>query len=480
MQDVRYDPPNVQFMTTSTQDISDPAPPPTYAQMWWFFFPLALTFSLITFSHTFVNNALSKFPNPEAALAGYAVARSIMHLAQNPTMMVRQVITSLVVDESSFRLVRRVVYRLMFFMSGAIALLGWTPLGARLLQSMMGLEGEALQQTVVALRVFTVFPFFSVNRNMGQGLAILARANHLVPFATGMRLVTLVGLLALFVQWRPLPGAALGALAFTITMLVEAGVLFWVSRPARRELRRREIEGRDASTTDAPSRLTTKQVLAFYVPLMGTTLVAALTIPLVQAGISRTGDGATQIAAFAVTWALSMVLTSPAGMIHQPSLTFTQDGTAVNYIRSARFALIVGFTLSAVTASIAFTPLGARLLMSGGATAQLLEPARRTLLVLALLPLIRAWREHCWGVLMQQRETGSITRGKTVSIGTALSVMVVGLAAGVQQTAVLGASALVIGETVEGIILHRRLSRVLPEGYMSVFERSSSAGKHYG
>lgn len=456
------DPPqNPSDPSPPAQDVSDHFPQPSYSNMWWFFFPLALTFSLITFSHTLVNGALSKLPRPEAALAGYAVARSIMQLAQNPTMMVRQVVTSLVVDEASFRLVRSVVYRLMFIMSGAIALLGWTPLGARLLQSSMGLEGEALRQAVVALRVFTVFPFFSVNRNLGQGLAILARANHLVPFATGMRLLTLAGLLALFVRWRPLPGAALGALAFTVTMLVEATVLFWVSRPARRQLRRKRPERK------AP--LTSRQVLSFYVPLMGTTLVAALTIPLIQAGISRPGDAETQIAAFAVTWALSMVITSPANMIHQSSLTFTQSGQPTAYKRAARFALTIGLVLSSITAVIAFSPLGTGFLTGGGATAQLLDVARRALQVLALLPMIRAWREYCWGVLMQKRETKSITHGKAISIATALAVMIAGLLLGVQETAVLGAWSLIAGETVEGVILHHRLSRVLPSGYMRIF-----------
>lgn len=427
--------------------------PTSYLAMWWFFLPLALTFSLITFSHTLVNNALGKFPYPEAALAGYAVARSIMHLAQNPTMMVRQVVTSLVVDEASYRLVSRVIYRLMFFMAGAIAVLGWTPLGARLLRTAMGLEGEALHQAVIALRVFTVFPFFSVNRNLGQGLAILARANHLVPVATVMRLLALTGLLSLFLRWQPLPGAALGAVAFTLTMLVEAAVLFWVSRPARRQLRHRRA--------DQKNPLTTRQVLSFYVPLMGTTLVAAITIPLVQAGISRTGSAETQIAAFAVALALSQVISSPANMLHQSSLSFTRDGTPDAYRRTERFALAVGLSLSAITAVIAFSPLGDGFLRSGGATPQIIDVSRRVLQVFALMPVIRAWREHCWGVLMRKRQTTSITQGKAISISSALGVMAAGIGLGVQQTAVLGAFALVIGEAIEGMILYRRLKRVV-------------------
>lgn len=442
--------------TPSAQDSSDPTPQTPnegYLGMWWFFLPLALTFSLVTFSHTLVNGALAKLPRPEAALAGYAVARSIMHLAQNPTMMVRQVVTSLVVDDASYRLVRNVVYRLMLIMSGTIALLGWTPLGARMLQATMGLEGEALRQTVLALRVFTVFPFFSVNRNLGQGLAILARANHLVPVATVMRLLSLTALLAVFVRWRPLPGGAMGALAFTLTMLVEAAVLFWVSRPAVRQLRRKR---------EPRTPLTARQVLDFYVPLMGTTLVAALTIPLVQAGIGRSANAETQIAAFAVTWAMTMVITSPANMIHQSSLTFTRSGTRASYARTVRFALVIGFALSAVTAVIAFSPVGHGLLARSGATPQLLDVARRTLQVFALMPLTRAWREHCWGVLMQKRETKAITQGKTINISTAIAVMIIGLSLGTQNTAVLAAGALVTGETVEGTFLYRRLKMTIP------------------
>src|SRR5690625_1169360 len=85
----------------------------SYWAMWWFFFPLALTFSLITFTHTLINGALGRLVNPEPALAAYAVARSVMFLAQNPTMMVRQVVTALVDDRASYDVVRRVVYRLM-------------------------------------------------------------------------------------------------------------------------------------------------------------------------------------------------------------------------------------------------------------------------------------------------------------------------------------------------------------------------------
>lgn len=274
-----------------------------------------------------------------------------------------------------------------------------------------------------------------------------------------MRLAALGGLLALFVRWQPLPGAALGALAFTLTMLVEAAVLYWVSRPARRELRRKQLE-------EQHEELTTRQVLRFYVPLMGTTLVAALTIPLVQAGISRTTATAaeTQIAAFAVAWALSMVITSPANMLHQSSLTFTRNETASAYARTQRFSLTVGAVLSVITAVIAFSSVGSGLLSGAGATPQLIDVSRRVLQVFALLPLVRAWREHCWGVLMQKRETTGITQGKAISICTAMAVMLMGVIAHVQQTAVLGAWALVIGETIEGVILHRRLNRALPSG----------------
>src|SRR5690606_13957837 len=138
-----------------------------------------------------------------------------------------------------------------------------------------------------------------------------------------------------------------------------------------------------------------------------------------------------------------------------------EDGQPITYTRSLRFALAIGIGLSAVTALIAFSPLSDRFLASGGATPQLIDTARHCLQVLALLPVARAWREYCWGVLMRKRLTKSITQGKALSIITAIAVMFVGAVSGVQHTAVLGSAELVIGELLEVLFLHRRLTAAI-------------------
>lgn len=451
-----------------------PSPPPngdpdeSYWRIWWFFFPLALTFTLITFTHTLINGAIGRIANPEPALAAYAVARSVMQLAQNPTMMVRQVVTALVTDRASYDVVRRVVYRLMLVMAGLIAILAWTPVGAFVLRSAMGLEGDALRQGILALRVFTVFPLISVHRNLGQGLAILANANAIVPVASTARLLSLAVVLEILLRVPDLSGALLGAIAFSVTMFIEAAILFIAGRPALRKLRTRPTENTDP--------LTTRQVLSFYVPLMGTTFVAGLTIPLVQAGVGQVADAQTQIAAFAVAWALSMVITSPANMLHQAALTFTRDGRPNTYRRSHRFALGVGIGLSALTALVAFTPFGTALLIRSGATPALMEASRGCLQVFALLPLARGWREYCWGVLMRKRLTQNITYGKSLGLLSALSVMALGLLFGVEQTAALGAWSLVGGEIVEGFLLHRRMATVLGKEFSPTVTAENTVG----
>lgn len=80
----------------------------TLREQFTFFFPLALTQFLITASHTVINAGLARLPDPEVSLAAYAVAKSVMQLAQNPSMMVRQLTVSLATNRHAYMLVKRV------------------------------------------------------------------------------------------------------------------------------------------------------------------------------------------------------------------------------------------------------------------------------------------------------------------------------------------------------------------------------------
>lgn len=423
---------------------------------WWarllFFFPLALTQFLITISHTIINSGLARLPQPEISIAAYSVAKSVMHLAQNPSMMVRQVAVSLVTHKQSYAVVKRVLDILTLAMCVLLGILGWTPMGQWVLSDIMGLSGLTLEQSTWALRVFMFFPITSVTRNLYQGMAILGNNNVVVPIATSIRLATLLGLLAALIRWTQLPGALIGAIAFTVTMAVEAAILWLASRHTITELPQRK---------SAETPLTMSTVFRFYWPLMIAAMLGAATIPAVNGALARGERPEMQIAAFAIAWNLSFLVVSPANMMHQVALAFTKDDDKLSYKQTAFFALSIGMVLTITQAIMAFTPLAPVVLGSGvGASAHLLPPAIGCMQALVLLPLTRVWREYSWGVLMRKHLTGSISSARTINMLCCLGVLIAALLAGLGPAAVMAGWAIVAGEVVECCLLHYRLQRV--------------------
>lgn len=425
----------------------------TLREQFTFFFPLALTQFLITASHTVINAGLARLPDPEVSLAAYAVAKSVMQLAQNPSMMVRQLTVSLATNRHAYMLVKRVVVLLTLIMMSALGFLGWTSAGVTVLSHLMGLSGSALDQAAWALRVFTLFPMASVARNLYQGTAILARNNRVVPVATTARIVSLLAILSGLIHFTELPGAGIGAIAFTATMGIEATVLWWASRDGVKKLPAQPLKG---------DILTLSMVGRFYWPLMITALLGASTLPAVNAIVARGEDPEVQLAAFAVAWALSFLLVSPANMVHQVSLAFTRDNDLTSYHRTMRFALGLGFLLAGVQALMAFTPLAPVVLGVGvGASPRLLGSAIGCMRSLVLLPLVRVWREYCWGVLMRKRLTGNIGKARAANLFLCVSLLLLGMWAGLGPIATVAGCCIVAGEVLEGFLLHHRLSSVL-------------------
>lgn len=424
-----------------------------FRQQLVFFFPLALTQFMITASHTVINAGLARLPDPEVALAAYAVAKSVMQLAQNPAMMVRQLTVSLATSRHAYALVKRVVAILVLAMAFVLGFLGWTRAGVAVLSNVMGLSGPALDQAAWALRVFTVFPVASAARNLYQGTAILARNNKVVPVATAVRIVSLLAVLGGLLRFTHLPGAGIGAIAFTTTIAIEAVVLWWASRGALQGLPPRPPSGEN---------LTLAMVGRFYWPLMVTALLGASTLPVVNAGIARGVDPEVELAAFAVAWALSFLLVSPANMVHQVSLAFTRDHDAGSYRGAAAFALGLGLFLASIQALMAFTPLAPLVLGGGvGASQSLLGSAVGCMRTLVLLPLVRVWREYCWGVLMRKRLTANIGKARAANLAFVVLLLLVGVRLGLRPVAMLGGVSVLFGEILEGLLLHRRLAQVL-------------------
>ena len=83
------------------------------------------------------------------------------------------------------------------YVSVALTLIAYTPVGTFILETILGVSGDVATGARQVLGILVLLPFFTGFRGFFQGLVIRARRTGLVSFATGVRVAALFALLAL-------------------------------------------------------------------------------------------------------------------------------------------------------------------------------------------------------------------------------------------------------------------------------------------
>lgn len=423
-----------------------------YSEIARFFIPLSVTSLIIQLSHSVVNAGVARTPDPEIALAAYALAMSFVRLIENPMFMVRQTVVSLVKNQQSLTEVRTFVFRLAALITVVLALSGFTPMGHWLLTRVMGASDSIALQAHIALRVLFLLPFAAAIRNMYHGIAIISRQTVLLPTSTALRLVVMSAVIFILALGTELPGALSASISFVCAFIMEALVMRWRARPL---LKQGYFQG-----ARTKHNISQGGIGRFFWPLMLTTFVATAFGPLVNAGLARSIRPEVALAGFAVGHALGMLLMAPLGMLHQCTLAFTKLGDRDSYRTTARFVGGLVILAVAVLGIISFSPVGEWLLHNVmGLSGSVAEAALAVMQVMTLLPVFLGWREYLWGILMQQRVTTLIGSAKALNLVVVIAVLVVLLVRGWGHPAAAGAWALVLGECTECLYMQWRFRK---------------------
>lgn len=428
---------------------------PSYRQMAAFFLPLALTSLIMSLSHTVVNAGVARTPQPEIALAAYALARSIVRIIENPMFMVRQTVVSLTRDYHSFIRVKRFMYIMAWAITALLALMAFTPLGYYGFRYVIGASRPVAEQSHLALTVLFLLPLTTVWRNVYHGVAIISRQTILVPQTSVLRLGLMAAIVFTLAYTTELPGALSASIAFIGAFGIEAAVMRWRARPLLEDTRYIPLE----KNGDV---LTNRRIFLFFFPLIATTAMATAFGPMINVGLARSFRPEIALAAYAVGNALSRLFIAPLNMMHQTTLAFVNVDVPETFRATRKFIIFFSLLGAALLGLIGFSPAGTWLLATAiGVSGEVAASARLVLQVMALMPLALGWREYLWGILMQQQKTRLIGSGK----GLNLAVLVVVLAAllwdGRVDPAAAGAWAMVIGEIGECIYMQLNLGRTI-------------------
>ena len=425
---------------------------PSLKEQTLFYLPLAATAFIIIITHSFFNAGLARLPNPEVLIAAFAVAKSLMHVFQSPVMMIRQTVTALIDHRKNFR---KTLIALALIAGGVVfvlAVTAYSGLSRWLFHHVMGLEGQTLDEAVAMLQILFIFPLLVSIRDFFSGLLIKFRNAPLIAAASVARVVY-VALLVISIehlaQW---PGALLASLMFVGGVGIETLIVVVGTRLLNGSVSQKLAAlDKEAGQTE-PKRLTYPLFIRFFTPLIVTTAITNVFMPIVNAGLARSDQPDLTLSVFAVAWGLGMVVLSPSNMLHQLPIRYDIEGGKNQSIRLFIFALA---GLSAlIMALIAFTSLGYHILRHWiGTSHEISLLASDVLKLMCVSPFLLATREYFWGILLKRRLTRFLWRGKLINLACLLLVLAGLMALNPANAAIVGALCLISGDAAECLFL---------------------------
>lgn len=422
-----------------------------YKELIKFFLPLAVMPVIIGITHNAINASLARLPFPEITLAVYAVSKSLTNIIKSPIHMSRQIVTSLVDDRKSFKLVSRFVMGLAVFFFIIIASLAYSPLGELVFKKIIGLKNsQEIKFAYQALSIMAFIPLVESVRNMMQGLAISLKKTNLITPGVVIRVISI----SLILIWATLKQAVSGVTAasgvwltgITIEMIFITFALRYTFGSFKKVFK---------SLPDNISKsINFKRIIKFFVPIAVMAFLARFVQPLVQSGIVRTSIGTHDLAAYGVSWTLVLIFVGPLKQLHQCSLVYARNLNKENWQKILRFSLASGTAVSLILISLALTELGDFVLIRLiSVSPEITEIVQKVIFAFVLFPVIKAFRESFWGVMMQRQTTNIIAAGKIVGLIFVILVFLIMALTLEVNSAIIAALSLTAGEAADALTI---------------------------
>ncbi len=422
--------------------------------IFWVWFPLALSFTLMMLESPATNAVLARFAEPSIQIAGFGVALGLSLLIESPVIMLLATAIALVSGRESFYAVLRFVLALMGSLTLLTALIAFTPLYDIVALRVLGLPERVAQAGRVAMQVMLLWTAAIGWRRFLQGVLVRYGGARFVSWGTAIRLASIVMVGVGLLWWNGLPGAVVGACMVMAGVIVEAGVATLFALPILRE--------RVLSHHEGVTPLTQRAIWKFHLPLAGTTLLTLLVHPITAAALARLPQPERAIASWQVVFGSLLALRSWGFALQEASVAVLQEGTAPRELLKFTHKVALGTTLA--LGLLAFTPLTElfteRLL---ALQAELSAPVAFGFQFCLLLPALTAYGSYLRGALIHAKRTSVVYQGMALNLAVNALGLLLGVwlawawgADSVQTSLLVGVAAFQIAAALETVYLLRR------------------------
>lgn len=431
-----------------------------------FFIPLSITGFLLAFNGTIVNAGLARLPSPALLIASFAVARTFMQLIISPMHMIRPMVTALSRNGSDYIAVKRFAMAITAGVTGILALFALTGGAEWIFVNIMKFNTNIAETAADILKLLILYPLGLYFKDFYHGVLIRFEKTSLITTATVIRILIVSVLAYAITQISFISGIILTGIIYLSGAYSEGLSACLFSSKAIGHIPDSLDNMLSEEVSQTGNRLTKTYIFNFYWPLVATTYIKAVAMPVVNAGLGKTLSPELAISTFAVTWGLIGILNNPMNMFHQVSIRFTSQANRSNNQKVLQFGLVIGLIMSALIMVLSLTPLGQIVFERWiGVNPDISLTAVRILKFAALIPLITVLREYYWGIMIKQGNTKYLGMGKIINVIVLILSIGAVFVVEPQNTPMVAIIAILISSAAELIFIlyvyKRKVGRIL-------------------
>lgn len=428
----------------------DPLAGRTVLRTWW---PLAASWLLMGAELPLVSAVVARLPDPTTHLAAFGgIVFPLSMLFEAPVIMLLSASTALSRDRDAYRLLERCMAWLGGSLTGLHVLVAFTPLYDLVAGRVLHVPPAILEPGRLGLRLMTPWTVSIAYRRFQQGVLIRSGRSWAVGVGTGVRLGTEAALLAVGLATRYGPGVEIGAVAVAAGVVAEAAFAGVAVRPVVR----RELPARAAGVP----ALTLRRFVEFYAPLVLTSVLSFLAIPVASAAMSRMPGAIASLAAWPVVNGLVFALRSTGYALNEVVVALLERPDPVPALR--RFSRALALSLSALLLVVAASPLGHLWFVHVSALpASLTGLASLALWLAVAMPAASALQSWYQGALLHAHRTRAVTESLAIYALVVTGLLGAGIALGRWPGLPVNMVALTAGTVAQIAWMRRRAHPVI-------------------
>ncbi len=430
-----------------------------------FWLPMLATWLMMSIEGPFLAAVIARLADPKFNLAAYGVAFSLALMVEAPIIMMMSASTALVSDRTSYLRLRNFTLMLNGGITLLMIVLIIPPVFSFLARDLIGLPEEVARLTHITTALLLPWPGAIGFRRFYQGLLIRYNLTRRVAYGTVIRLVSMTAAAVLGATLTDLPGAAVGGLALSVGVTVEA----LASRFMVHATVRRLLHGKD----DPDAAMSYRSIFTFYYPLAMTSILALGVHPMITFFLGQSRMPLESLAVMPVVNSLVFLFRS-FGLSYQEVAIARFGGRMEHFAVVRNFAVGLGVAAVAGLACIVLTPLAEFWFLDLSGLSPLLAafallPAQ----ILVLMPGTSVLLSFQRSVLVATKRTGPVTLATVLEVSFIIVTLAIAILVFDAVGAVAAAIALMVGRLAANAWLTPPMLRAVRQTRENPTPRSS-------